>query len=96
MLKQILYYLHIIILLVSTCLRFKHVETNKLMKGISGTDDQSIINAIRLSGFDVLYRSGLFGYILVNKIKPDIDTVENVRIMVQRILNFFNYMVHLY
>lgn len=62
---------------------------NKLMRGISGTDDQSIINAIKLSGFDVLYRSGRFGYIPVNQIKPDIDTVENVRIMVQRTLNFF-------
>ena len=31
---------------------------NKLMKGISGIDDQSIINAIKLSGFDVLYRAG--------------------------------------
>lgn len=62
---------------------------NKLMRGISGKDDQSIINAIKLSGFDVLYRSGRFGYIPVNQIKPDIDTVENVRIMVQRTLNFF-------
>lgn len=31
---------------------------NKVMKGISGIDDQSIINAIKLSEFDVLYRAG--------------------------------------
>ena len=68
----------------------KELETaNQLMKGISGIDDQSIINVIKLSGFDVCYRSDLFGYIPVDQINPDSDTIDNVRIMVQRTLNFF-------
>lgn len=63
---------------------------NKLMKGISGIDDQSIINAIKLSGFDVLYRVGPFGYVPVNQIKPDSDTIKNVRIMIKRTISFFD------
>lgn len=63
---------------------------NKLMKGISGIDDQSIINAIKLSGFDVLYRAGPFGYVPVNQIKPDSDTIKNVRIMIKRTISFFD------
>lgn len=63
---------------------------NKLMRGIRRIDDQSIINAIKLSGFDVLYRAGPFGYVPVNQIKPDSDTIENVRIMIKRTISFFD------
>ena len=62
---------------------------NRLLKGISGLDDQSIINAIKLSGFDVIYRGNIFGYIPVNQIKPNSNTAENVRTMVQRTVKFF-------
>ena len=62
---------------------------NKLLKGISGLDDESIANAIKLTGFDVLYRAGKMGYVPVKQIKPDKNTIENTRIMVQRTINFF-------
>lgn len=62
---------------------------NRLLKGISGLDDQSIISAIKLSGFDVIYRGNIFGYVPVNQIKPNSNTAENVRTMVQRTVKFF-------
>lgn len=62
---------------------------NKLLKGISGLDDESIANAIKLTGFDVLYRAGKMGYVPVKQIKPDKNTIENTRIMAQRTINFF-------
>lgn len=62
---------------------------NRLLKGISGLDDQSIINAIKLSGFDVIYRGNIFGYVPVNQIKPTSITAENVRTMVQRTVKYF-------
>lgn len=69
--------------------RNKIRTANKLLREIKGLDDQSIINAIKLTGFDVLYRTGGMGYVPVSQIKPDKDTVENVRIMVERTLKFF-------
>lgn len=62
---------------------------NKLKKQITGLDDESIVSAIKLSGFDVVYRNNGFGYIPVNEINPDQDTIDNVRIMIQRTLDFF-------
>lgn len=63
---------------------------NNLKKKIQGLDDESIISAIKLVGFDVVYRNGGFGYQPVNQIKPDENTVENVRTMIKRTLNFFD------
>lgn len=66
----------------------KKRTANKLLRGVTGLDDKSIANAIKLSGFDVLYRAGRMGYVPVEEIKPDQATIENVRIMVERTLNF--------
>ena len=63
---------------------------NKLKKSITGLDDESIKSAIKLSGFDVVYRNNGFGYVPVSEIKPDQNTIENVRTMIQRTLDFFN------
>lgn len=60
-----------------------------LLHEIDGLSDQSIINAIKLSGFDVCFRSGSRGYKPVEEINPDQDTIENVRTMVERSLDFF-------
>lgn len=62
----------------------------KLISGVKGLDDTSIINAIKLSGFDVCVRAGIAGYVPVQTIKPDAATIENVRTMVNRALNFFD------
>lgn len=68
----------------------EEIVAENLIKGITELDDQSIFNAIQLSGFDVLYRNGGSGYVPVKTIKPDIKTIENVRKMVNRTLKFFD------
>ena len=61
----------------------------KVMTGIKGLDEKSIINAIKISGFDVCYRANIMGYRPVDEIKPDKETIENIRTMVERSLKFF-------
>ncbi|SIS75436.1 hypothetical protein [Salimicrobium salexigens] len=61
-----------------------------LVKGINGTDDTSVINACKLSGYDVIVRAGVQGYKPVRLIEPDKDTIGNIRVMVQRALTFFD------
>lgn len=68
-------------------------ETNlakEMIKEIKGLDDKSIIYATKLSGFDVCFRAGVMGYKPVRDINPDMATIMNIRIMVQRALNFFD------
>ena len=60
----------------------------KLMAGIKGLDDASICNAVKLSGFDVVYRAGIIGYKPVDEINPDVATIANIRTMVERSLEF--------
>ena len=59
-----------------------------LLKGISGLADSSISNACKLVGYDVCARAGVIGYKPVQNIEPDIDTISNIRIMVNRNINF--------
>ncbi len=61
-----------------------------LMAGINGLDDESIINAVKLSGYDVCYRNGKKYYKPVDEIVPDKATIENIKIMVNRALAFFD------
>lgn len=63
---------------------------NKLAAEIVGLDDKSIANAIKLAGFDVAYRMDPRAYRPVEEIKPDSQTLENVRIMVKRGCAFLN------
>lgn len=60
-----------------------------LKSNISGLDDKSIISACQLSGFDVCYRSSISGYKPIEQIIPDTATIENIRIMVNRSLSFW-------
>lgn len=62
---------------------------NQLLASINGLDDQSIIAACKLCGFDVVYRVGLTQYKPVEDINPNYNTIENIRIMVNRSLQFF-------
>ena len=62
---------------------------NILLHYVTGLDDESIIAAVRLSGFDSAYRAGIMSYRDVRDIYPDKATVENIRTMVNRSLNFF-------
>ena len=56
----------------------------KLLKGIKGLDDNSIINACKLVTFDVWYRNPLVapnskGY---SEINPDKLTIENIKTLI--------------
>ena len=62
---------------------------NELIKDITGLDDLSIINAVKLSGFDVCYRANPMQYKPVDTICPDGPTIVNIRRMVKRSLDFF-------
>lgn len=61
----------------------------KLISRIDGLTDESISSAVTLTGFDSAYRAGVRAYRPVQEIVPDIDTIENIRTMVERSLNFF-------
>ena len=61
-----------------------------LMDDIEGLDDRSIINAVKLAGFDVCLRAGVMHYQPVEGINPDESTIQNVRTMVGRALHFFD------
>lgn len=68
----------------------KRSEASRLMASIAGLDDRSIINAVKLSGFDVCFRSNPGHYRPVEGINPDESTIQNVRTMVERSLRFFD------
>lgn len=40
-------------------------------------------------GYDVCFRAGIIGYRPVKEIMPDAPTIENIRTMVNRCLNFW-------
>lgn len=61
-----------------------------LLEDINGLDDQSIINACKLTGYDVLYRVGRMHYKPVEEINPDDKTIKNIREMVNRAKTLFD------
>lgn len=65
-------------------------KAKKLMAGVKGLDKDSIVNAVKLSGFDVCCRAGIMGYKPVDEIIPDPATIENIVTMVNRSLKFFD------
>lgn len=62
---------------------------DQLINQVKGLDDNSVSNACKLVGFDVVYRAGRLGYKPVEDIVPDEATILNIRIMVERSLVFF-------
>ena len=65
-------------------------KSKKLLSDIKGLDDISITNAVKLSGFDVCFRASIMGYKPIQDINPDVNTIENVRTMVNRALHFLD------
>lgn len=63
-------------------------KANKLLDKIKGLDDESIIAACKLVGYDVCYRAGVSFFKPVEDINPDEKTIENIRIMVNRVYMF--------
>ena len=61
----------------------------KLLTKIKGLDDESISSACKLVGYDVCFRAGKQFYKPVEEINPDKQTIENIRIMVERAESFF-------
>lgn len=61
-----------------------------LVDGITGLDDTSLNKAIKLTGFETVYRAGLRAYKPIEDINPDKSTISNLRTMVERSMNFLN------
>ena len=61
-----------------------------LLEKVKGLDDDSIIAAVKISGFDAAFRAGVVAYRPVEDIMPDAPTVANIRMMVERSLRFFD------
>lgn len=62
---------------------------NELLRGIRGQDNNSIVNACKLVGFDVCFRAGTSFYKPVEQICPDEKTINNINIMINRSLSFW-------
>lgn len=61
----------------------------KLLGKVRCLDDTSLTAACKLSGYDVCFRAGIMGYRPVEEISPDIQTIANIRTMVNRGVEFF-------
>lgn len=60
-----------------------------LLNKIVGLDNDSIVNACRITHYDVYYRAGIEPKSRPEDILPDEKTCENIRLMVNRTLSFF-------
>ncbi len=63
----------------------------KLIKGIKGYDEKSVINACKLVSFDIWFRNPIDAMMAkgYNEINPDMETVENIQTLVKRSVTFF-------
>lgn len=69
---------------------FKYFKkAQDLLDNIQGLDNKSIISACKIVGFDVCTRGNLLGYQPIEIIEPNEETINNIKIMVNRGLNFF-------
>ena len=66
-------------------------HANKLLDAIKDLDDESIVNACELVGYDVWFRNTQTAILASNNVPkiPDSHTIKNIRIMVKRSLDFF-------
>ena len=64
-------------------------NASKLIKKISQLDDESIISACKLAGYDSAFRAGVAAYKDVKTINPTPIDISNIRKMVERSLKFF-------
>ena len=66
-------------------------EIKGYLKQIKGLDDKSIINACKVTTFDVWYRDHLAAMMVkgADETNPDSDTVSNIRILIERSLSFW-------
>lgn len=71
----------------------KKSEFDDLLKRINikndQIDDETIINAMQISNFSFFYWLDNFKYEQIKEANPDNETINNIRIMVQRSVDFF-------
>ena len=60
-----------------------------LAASIRSSDDAAIVAACRLSSFEAVYRRGPIAFKPLGEIQPDAKTIENIRVMAERTLDFF-------
>lgn len=65
-------------------------NAKRLLAEIQGLDDKSIINTCKITGYDVCFRAGVMGYKPIQTIEPNVDTIFNIRTMVERSIKFWN------
>ena len=67
------------------------LEVSYYLLNIKGLDDRSIRYACKMTTFDVWYRNPISALCSkrAKETEPDKDTIENIRIMVERSLRFF-------
>lgn len=63
----------------------------KLLSEIKGLDDRSLTAAAMAVGYDVCFRAGPMGFRPVLEITPDAKTRGNMRIMIERSLDFIKH-----
>ncbi len=61
----------------------------KLLENVNGLDSKSITCVCKLAGFDVCMRAGKESYKDVKTINPDDNTINNIKIMVERGVQLF-------
>ena len=64
-------------------------KAKDLLNSIKGIDEESIINACKLVGYDTVLRAGLMTYKPIEEINPDKKTIFNILIMIKRSEEFF-------
>lgn len=74
--------------LMGASIIFEADEAQDLLSYIKGLDDTSLDCALKLCGYDVIYRKGSIHYRPDIEIEPDVETLENFRILVSRSLDF--------
>lgn len=65
-------------------------NARRLLMEMKGLDNQSIINACKMVGYDTCYRTGMVYYKPVDNICPNQPTIDNIRIMVERSFTFWD------
>jgi len=61
-----------------------------LLSRVINHEDDSIVAACKLAGFDSAYRAGISAYKPVEEINPDTATIENIRVMLSRVKTFIH------
>ena len=64
-------------------------RAQSLVDKVKGLDDESIAHACMLTTYDACRRAGEVAYVPPERLIPDDDTIENIRIMVNRCIDFF-------